>query len=135
MCPIVLLAVLRVARLAMIFISPRSLRSGGTSIEVNTIEEGDRKSRHIVALAVSVKIQTTDGPRTRYVNETQVWQPQGGQWRIVMATHSDPVKMLPALHRNPNLYNTEADARAELREAVTRAKVGHERVILVFGGN
>jgi thioredoxin-related protein len=109
--------------------------SGGTGFEVNTVEEADQKGLHIVVLAISVKTQTTDGPRTRYVNEQQAWQPQGGQWRIVVATHSDPVKMLPALHRNPNLYDTDADARVEIREAVAKAKNGHERVILVFGGN
>jgi thioredoxin-related protein len=109
--------------------------SGGTGFEVNTVEEGDQKDLHIVVLAVSVKIQTTDGPRTRYVNEQQAWQQQGDQWRIVVATHSDPVKMLPALHRNPNLYNPDADARVEIEEAVTKAKSAHERVILVFGGN
>jgi VCBS repeat-containing protein len=109
--------------------------SGGTGFEVNTVEEADQKDLHIVVLAVSVKIQTPDGPRTRYVNEQQAWQQQGDQWRIVVATHSDPVKMLPALHRNPNLYNPDADARVEIQEAVTKAKSAHGRVILVFGGN
>lgn len=109
--------------------------SGGTSFEVNTVEEADKKDLHIVVLVVSVKIQTTDGLRTRYVNEQQAWQQQGDQWRIVVATHSDPVKMLPALHRNPNLYNPDADARVEIQDAVTKAKSAHERVILVFGGN
>ncbi len=109
--------------------------SGGTGFEVNTVEEGDQKGLHIVVLVVSVKLQTADGARTRYVNEQQVWQAQGNQWRIVMVTHSAPVKMLPALHRNPNLYNTDADARIEIHEALTKAKNDHERVILVFGGN
>jgi thioredoxin-related protein len=109
--------------------------SGGTGFEVNTLQEADQEGLHIVVLAVSVKIQTADGLRTRYVNEQQAWQQQGDQWRIVVATHSDPVKMPPALHPNPNLYNTDADARVEIREAVAKAKSGHERVLLVFGGN
>jgi thioredoxin 1 len=113
----------------------RLVASGASGFEVNTLEEADQKDLHIVVLAISVKIPTTDGPRTRYVNEQQAWQQQGDRWRIVVATHSDPVKMLPALHRNPNLYNTDADARAEIQEAVTRAKSAHGRVILVFGGN
>jgi thioredoxin-related protein len=109
--------------------------SGGTGFEVNTVQEADQKGLHMVVLAVSVKIQTQDGPRTRYVNEQQAWQQQGGTWRIVIATHSDPVKMRPALHPNPNLYNTDTDARVEIREAVAKAKNAHERIILVFGGN
>jgi thiol:disulfide interchange protein len=51
------------------------------------------------------------------------------------AGHSDLVKMPPALHPNPNLYNKDADPKAEIEEAVAKARVSHERVILVFGAN
>jgi thioredoxin-related protein len=43
--------------------------------------------------------------------------------------------MRPAFKPNPNLYKKEADARAEIKEAVTKAEKDHQRVILVFGGN
>jgi thioredoxin-related protein len=109
--------------------------SGATDFEVNTVEEADRKGLHILVLAVSLKMPTADGPRTRYVNEQQVWQQQGDRWRIVMAAHSDVVKMPPALHRNPNLYDKDADAKVEIQEAVAKTKKNHERVILVFGAN
>ena len=52
-----------------------------------------------------------------------------------MATHSDVVKMPPALKPNPNLSNKNANARLEIEEAVAKAKKDHQRVILVFGGN
>ena len=109
--------------------------SGATDFEVNTVEEADQKGRHILVLAVSLKMPTADGPRTRYVNEQQAWQQQGDSWRIVVATHSDVVKMPPALHRNPNLYSKDADAKVEIQEAVAKAKKDHERVILIFGAN
>ena len=75
--------------------------AGANGIEVNTLEEGDQQGLHIVSLAVAMKMKTADGPRTRYVNEQQAWQQQGDRWRIVVATHSDVVKMPPALKRNP----------------------------------
>jgi thioredoxin 1 len=109
--------------------------SGMTDFEVHTLEEQDQQGLHVVSLAVSMKARTADGPRTRYVTEQQAWQQQGDQWRIVIATHSDVVKMPPALKPNPNLYNKNANAKVEIEEAVARAKKDHQRVILVFGGN
>ena len=109
--------------------------AGASDIEVVTLEQADKPGLHILTLAISMKVKTPDGPRTRYVNEQQAWQPQGDKWRIVVAKHSDVVKMRPALKQNPNLYEKDADARAEIKEAVAEAGKGHQRVILVFGAN
>jgi thioredoxin-related protein len=110
--------------------------SGMTDFAVNTLEEEDGEGGlHVVTLAVSMKVNTADGPRTRYVTEKQAWQRQGDKWRIVVAAHSDVVKMPPALHPNPNLYNKDANANVEIEEAVAKAKKDHQRVILVFGAN
>jgi len=106
-----------------------------TDFEVHSLGEQDEEGLHVVSLAVSMKTKTANGPRSRYVTEQQMWQQQGGQWRIVVATHSDVVKMPPALKPNPNLYNKHADAKVEIEEAVAKAKKDHQRVILVFGGN
>ena len=109
--------------------------SGMTDFEVRTIGEQDQQGLHVVSLAVSMKMKTADGPRSRYVMEQQTWQQQGDLWRIVVAMHSDVVKMPPALKPNPNLYNKNADAKVEIEEAVAKAKKDHQRVILIFGGN
>jgi thioredoxin 1 len=109
--------------------------SGMTDFEVSTLEQQDQQGLHVVSLAVSMKMKTADGPRTRYVNEQQAWQLQGDQWRLVLATHTDVVKMPPALKPNPNLYDKNADAKVEITEAVAKAKKDHQRVILIFGGN
>jgi hypothetical protein len=109
--------------------------SGPTDLEVATVSEQDQQGMHVVSLEVTMKVKTPGGPRTRYVMEQQAWQPQGDQWRIVVANHSNLLKMRPALKPNPNLYNKDADARAEIKEAVASAAKNHERVILVFGGN
>ena len=109
--------------------------SSGSNFEVSTLEEQDQKGLHMVNLAVAMKMKTPDGPRTRYVNEQQGWQLQGDRWRIVVAQHSDVVKMRPALKPNPSLYKKDADAKAEIKEATAEGAKDHRRVILVFGAN
>lgn len=109
--------------------------SGTTDFDVNTIEAQDKQGIHLVSLAVAMKVKTPDGPRTRYVTEDQAWQQQGDAWRIVVARHSDIVKMRPALKPNPHLYDKDADARSEIKQAVAEAAKNHDRVILVFGAN
>jgi hypothetical protein len=109
--------------------------SGTTNFEVRPVEEQDRQGLHLVTLAVSMRMKTADGMRTRYVTEQQAWGQQGDRWRIVAATHSDVVKMPPALKPNPHLYNKDADAKVDIQEAVANAKKNHQRVILVFGAN
>lgn len=113
----------------------KMVSSGMTNFEVNTIAEQDQQGLHLVNLQVSMKAGTPNGPRTRYVTEQQAWQHQGDKWRIVLATHSDVLKMRPAFKPNPNLYSKDADARTEIRDAVARAAKDQQRVILVFGGN
>ena len=113
----------------------QKLVSSAKDFEVNTVEEGDGRGLHLVTLGVALKVQTSDGPRTRYVTEQQGWQQQGDGWRIMLAGHSDLVKMPPALHPNPNLYEPDANATAEIDKALASAKNNHQRVILVFGAN
>ena len=109
--------------------------AGATDFEVRPVGEQDRNGLHLVTLAISMRMKTPDGPRTRYVTEDQAWQEQRGGWRIVIAGHSDVVKMPPALHPNPNLYNKSAEAELDIKEAEDKAKRNHQRVILVFGAN
>jgi len=109
--------------------------SGTNAFEVITLGEQDQQGLHLVSLQVSMKMKTVNGPRTRYVMEQQAWQKQSDRWRIMLATHSDVLKMRPALRPNPNLYNKDADAKAEIKEAVAKAAKDNQRVILVFGGN
>jgi len=109
--------------------------AGATDFDAKPVEEQDQQGLHLVTLAVSMKAQTPDGPRTRYVTDLQAWQEQADGWRIVLAGHSEVVKMQPALHPNPNLYEKAADAKADIAEAEAKAKKNHQRIILVFGGN
>ena len=109
--------------------------SGMTHFEVTQLDTEEKNGLHLVDLAVSMETKTPDGPRTRYVTEEQAWQQQDDKWRIVLATHTDVVKMPPALHPNPNLYDKNANANVDIEEAIAHAKKDHQRVILVFGAN
>lgn len=109
--------------------------SGATDFDVQSVEHAERQGLRLVTLAVSMKMKTANGHRTRYVTEQQAWQQQAGGWRIVVAAHTDLVKMPPALSPNPNLYDKNADAKVDIAEAVSKAKKDRERVLLVFGAN
>ena len=113
----------------------KMLASGATGLTVTPLSEQDQENLHIVKLQVSMKMKTPAGPRTRYVVEQQAWQDQGGTWRIVLAGHTDLLKLRPALKLNPHLYDPNADAKVEINEALAKAARNHERVILVFGAN
>jgi thioredoxin-related protein len=111
------------------------LSSGAAEFDVSTASEEDHGNLKVLSLAISLKVKTLAGPRSRYVMEQQAWAPQGDGWRILVATHSDPVKMPPALHPNPNLYDPKADAKLDIATAMAKAGKNRQRVILVFGGN
>ena len=104
-------------------------------LQANVVNQGEQKGLYILNVVVSLRMKTDKGERTRFVLEQQAWQKQGEAWRIVMANHSDVLKMRPAMQPNPKLYNKDADARAEIQAALARATKDHQRVILVFGGN
>jgi thioredoxin 1 len=109
--------------------------SGMRDVDVAILGEQDQQGLHLASLEITLRLPTPNGLRTRYVMEQQAWQWQADHWRIVIATHSDVLKMRPALHPNPNLYDKNADAKAEISDAVAKAGRKHQRVLLVFGGN
>jgi hypothetical protein len=69
-----------------------------------------------------------------YVNEVQLWQQQGGQWRIMAAQRTDAAKLEQPLSTSKLIYDDKVDAKAEIKQALAAAK-GHKRVLLVFGAN
>ena len=114
----------------------QELRNGGLKgLQVLQRESGDQQGLHMVGLTFSFKVSTPDGERTRYVLEDQGWQQQGSDWKIVVAKHSDVVKFAQPMKLKSNLYAPNVDARAEIKEALAKAKRERKRVILVFGAN
>ena len=110
-------------------------RSGAQNLELSLTNNEAQQGLHIVGFEASWRIKTTAGLRTRYVVEKQAWMQQGTAWRIVIASHSDVLKMPQPANLNPNLYPPHSDAKAEINEALARARREHKRVLLMFGGN
>ena len=67
--------------------------------------------------------------------EAQVWQQQNEQWRLVAAKRAEPTRLEQPASTSKNIYPAGADAHAEIKEALDKAKSDHKRVIVVFGAN
>jgi thiol:disulfide interchange protein len=59
-------------------------------------------------------------------------------WTLTLAlavASASAVSAGQAIKKEKDIYNEKADARAEIKEALKKAEVGHKRVIVVFGAN
>jgi thioredoxin 1 len=109
--------------------------SGYKNVHLIQRESGNQQGMHLVSLTLSFQAPTPHGLRTRYILVDQGWQQQAGTWRIVAAKHTGLVSMPQPTKLNVDLYPANVDAKAEIRDAVTRAEREHKRIILVFGAN
>ena len=73
--------------------------------------------------------------QTLYVTEGQLWQKQGGQWRIVGTKRTDTTKLQQPASTSKVIYAPGLDAHAEIKQALELAAKGHKRVLVVFGAN
>jgi len=103
-------------------------------IEVTKLEPGPLAGSQLVAFEAELRLKTPSGLQTEYVVQTQIWQ-MGTTPQIVAAVRGEPRRLKQPLKLNPNLYNPQADANREIKEALERAAREHKNVILVFGGN
>ena len=72
---------------------------------------------------------------TLYVTNVQLWQMQGGQWRIVGTKRTDPTKLQQPVSTSKVIYEPGIDAHAQIKHALELAAKGHKRVLVVFGAN
>lgn len=103
-------------------------------IEIAKLEPGPFSGSQLVAFEAELRLKTPSGMKTEYVVQTQVWQ-TGATPQILAAVRGEPRRLKQPLKLNPNLYNPQADAKREIKEALERAAREHKNVILVFGGN
>jgi len=80
----------------------------------------------------TTKLKTESG-KDVYVSVQQVWQKQSEGWRLVVAQRTDAAHLEGAADKD--LYPADADARAEIREALAQAAKKHHRVLVVFGAD
>ncbi|HVP52189.1 MAG TPA: thioredoxin family protein [Terriglobales bacterium] len=112
----------------------KSLGLSAMKIEIAKLEAGPLAGSQLVAFEAELRLKTPSGLKTEYVVQTQVWQ-MGAMPQIVAAVRGEPRRLKQPLKLNPNLYNPQADAKREVKEALERAAREHKNVILVFGGN
>ena len=104
------------------------------SVEVGKIEPGPFTGSQVVSFESELRLKTSFGPMTKYVVQTQVWR-TGSAPQIIAEIRGEPRRLKQPLKLNPNLYNPQADAKHEIKEALEHAGREHKNVILVFGGN
>ncbi len=75
---------------------------------------------------------TTDSGKNTYVSVTQVWQQQPTGWRLVVEERTDATHLQKP---TKEIYSSNADAHAEIKEALAVAGKSHKRVLLVFGAS
>jgi thioredoxin 1 len=87
-------------------------------------------------LVLQVEV-TSAGPakHTVYITEGQLWQDQGGTWKIVAAKRTDATRLQQPTSTGKDIYKPGADAKSEIKEALESASKSHKRVLLVFGAN
>ena len=73
--------------------------------------------------------------QTVSVTNDQVWQKQGGGWRLVSVERTDAPRLQQPSHMKRDIYPATADAHAEIKEAEAQAAKEHKRLLLVFGAN
>ncbi len=110
-------------------------KSGIQDLKLSLTNNEEAQGLKIIAFEASYRIKTPEGPRTRYVTAKQAWMQQGSNWRVVIASHSQVLKMPRPSNFNPNLYKKNLDARAEIKAGLARAAREHKRVLLIFGAN
>ena len=93
-----------------------------------------------VVLRIEMTLPTASGPQPFVAGMHQLWQQQGGDWRIVATRRSElvpnPPRRLPEpVKPKTDLYAPPEEARAEIDAALAAAAKDHKRVILVFGAN
>ncbi|HTC92603.1 MAG TPA: thioredoxin family protein [Terriglobales bacterium] len=103
-------------------------------LDVKSDENGNKRA---IFQAVLTSQLATGKSRTWYVMAAQLWQNQAGTWRIVQVMRGDIRRLEQPMHAhmNHNLYPEDADAQAELKQALTQAAKQNKRVLLVFGAN
>ena len=69
------------------------------------------------------------------VTEDQSWQQQGNDWRLIYIERTDAPRLKQPADMKKDLYPTDVDAHAEIKEAEEKAAKEHKRLLLVVGAN
>jgi len=110
------------------------LKARSLKVEVTKDTSTEPGKRLVLFHAVIFKAAASS-EKTFYITEGQLWQQQAEQWRVVMSKRSDATRLQQPASATRNVYPADADAHAEIKEALEKAARGHKRVLVVFGAN
>jgi len=88
-----------------------------------------------VAFQAEIRSAAQNKLQTVYVIDGQLWQQQGGQWRIAATRRGDPTRLQQPLSTDKQIYGPGLNAHAEIARAWKLAAQQHKRVLVVFGAN
>jgi ketosteroid isomerase-like protein len=89
---------------------------------------------HVLALQLTLTASEGGAAKRYYIKVAQGYAEQGGAWKIFAEQRQEATR-LKAPAEKKDLYPADADAHAEISEALHEAAKAHKRVMLIFGGN
>jgi hypothetical protein len=88
-----------------------------------------------VVFEAEIHSGTASADHVLYVTEGQLWQQQGGDWKLVASKRSEPAKLQQPTSTSKVIYAPGLDAHEEIKQALARAGREHKNVLIVFGAN
>ena len=91
-------------------------------------------------MRVFLTVQSNGESKEYIMALTQLWQQEGGAWKIIASQRSNPaprptIRLTEPTTTNPDLYPDANEAQKDLDCALAAAAKDHKNVIVVFGGN
>jgi thioredoxin 1 len=86
-------------------------------------------------IVFQAEIKPAPPARAVYVSVAQLWQQQGGAWKLIAAKRTDAAKLEQPLSLDAKIYPSGVDAHEEIRQAEARAAKAHKRLLVVFGAD
>lgn len=106
------------------------------SIKLNVAESSSPQAGlQQVVFEAEIHSGTASADHVLYVTEGQLWQQQGGDWKLVASKRSEPAKLQQPTSTNKVIYAPGLDAHEEIKQALARASREHKNVLIVFGAN
>ncbi len=105
-------------------------------IKLNVLESvSPQAGLQQVVFEAEIHSGTAAADRVVYVTEGQLWQQQGGSWKLAASKRSDPTKLQQPTSTSKVIYAPGLDAHDEIKQALARASKEHKNVLIVFGAN
>ncbi|HEY1732038.1 MAG TPA: thioredoxin family protein [Terriglobales bacterium] len=70
-----------------------------------------------------------------WVTEGQLWQDQGGSWKLLASKRTDAARLQQPTSTDKVIYAPGLDAHDEIKQAIALAAKQHKNVLIVFGAN